>query len=257
VAPGAGEAVLRVSTLATRASARLPIQVAGEDVTGVALNLRDGASISGRLSIESADPNPVALPDTLRVQINPLDDGVTMPAAAQPVSQAVKPDGAFRVDGVFPGEFRLGAISGLPPGFYVKEARYGFADALEQPISFSEASGPGYSLEILVSSRAGQLEGTVADLRSQPAAGAAVVLIPDRHRGRPEFYRTVATDAGGRFTLRGVPPGAYRVFAWEAMDSFSYFDPEFMNRMEPQGTPVLIAESSTMRVRMTVIPQGH
>jgi hypothetical protein len=250
-----GETVLRISTLGSRASARVPIHVGNGDLTGLMLTLVDGASIPGRVLIESVAPNPVALREVIRVNVNPLDDGAALPLASQPISQPVNRDGAFRLDGVFPGEFMLGAITGLPPGFYVKEARYGLTDVFEQPISFSDSIAPNVSLDILVSSRAGQLEGTVTDSRARPYSGAAVVLVPDRQRGRPDLYRTVASDSNGRFTLRNIAPGAYKVFAWDGIDSFAYFDPEFMSRMEPRGASVRIAESSTASVRIAVIPQ--
>ena len=42
----------------------------------------------------------------------------------------------------------------------------------------------------------------------------------------PRLFKTAATDQDGHFTMRGLPPGPYKIFAWEELDPFAYFDPE-------------------------------
>ena len=85
---------------------------------------------------------------------------------AAPVPQAPGVDGSFTIAGVSPGEFNVGPVTGLPAGFYIKEARFNQADVLSQPLRFSGvASSP---LEIVLSSKAGQLEGMAVDARSAP-----------------------------------------------------------------------------------------
>ncbi len=54
--------------------------------------------------------------------------------------------------------------------------------------------------------------------------------------------------------MRGVVPGDYRMFAWESMENFGYFDPDVMARSEALGTPVRVTESSKLSVSMKVIP---
>jgi hypothetical protein len=83
------------------------------------------------------------------------------------------------------------------------------------------------------------------------AAGAQVVLVPERQRDRTDLYRSAAADNNGRFLFRSLPPGDYRVFSWEALESYAYFDPEPLHRAEPQSAPIHISESEaniTVRV---------
>ena len=43
------------------------------------------------------------------------------------------------------------------------------------------------------------------------------------------------TDQEGRFTLRGITPGDYRIFAWEDIEPFAYFDAAVVKQYEAAG----------------------
>jgi hypothetical protein len=43
------------------------------------------------------------------------------------------------------------------------------------------------------------------------------------------------------------------VFAWEALESFSYFDPEFLKRFEDQGQSIQVSESSRQTLELKII----
>src|SRR6185436_12862092 len=169
----------------------------------------------------------------------------------QPIVQKPSADGSFRIDGVSPGEFLVGPVTGLAPGFYVKEARFSQTDVLGQPLRFF-AGGSG-SLEIVLSSKAGSLEGTTVDTQMRGAAGAQVVLVPERERQRTDLYKTAASDANGQFLFRSVPPGDYRLFGWDALESYAYFDQELLRRVESQSIPVHVSESAGNNVTLKVI----
>jgi hypothetical protein len=171
------------------------------------------------------------------------------------VPHAPAPDGTFTITGVSSGEFSVGPITGLPPGYYVREARFAAADVLTQPLRFS-GSATG-SLEIVLSSRGSQIEGTAVDSRSNPSAGARLVLVPEKQRSRTDLFKTTTSDANGRFLFRSIPPGDYRVFAWEALDSYAYFDPDLLRQAEPQGVPVRTAEAATNTVTVRTIPANR
>jgi hypothetical protein len=81
-----------------------------------------------------------------------------------------------------------------------------------------------------------------------------VVVIPDRFRDRKELFKSVSADQDGRFTISTIAPGDYKVFAWESIEPFSWFDPEILRREEQAGKPIRFEESSRMRVDLRVIP---
>jgi hypothetical protein len=253
----AGEALVKISALALQPNARLPIEVTNSDVNGVNLQLTSGVSLSGRITIDGKSLSQMPGWEKVQVQLKPTVDSNFAPnlQPAQPIAQRPKSDGTFSIDGVSPGEFILGPVTGLPSGFYVKEARFNQEDVLSKPLRFY-ASGSA-ALEIVLSSKAGSLSGTTVDAQMRGAAGTQVVLIPERQRQRTDLYRTAASDASGRFVFRSIPPGDYRVFGWEALESYAYFDPELLHRVESQGVPVHISESEGNNVTVRIIPASR
>jgi len=77
--------------------------------------------------------------------------------------------------------------------------------------------------------------------------------VPDR-RNRIDLFKTGASDSSGHFLLRNIPPGDYRVFGWEALESYAYFDPDLLRRADPLGVPVRISDSSSNSVTVRIIP---
>jgi protocatechuate 3,4-dioxygenase beta subunit len=125
-------------------------------------------------------------------------------------------------------------------------------DVLNNPLRFTGSASGG--LEIVIAGGGGQLTGTVTDVRSQPIPSTRIVLVPDRTRSRPDLYRTATTDPNGRFSLAAVAPGDYRIFAWESMEEFGWFDPDTISRSENKGRAVHVTETSSEAVDVKLIP---
>jgi len=142
-------------------------------------------------------------------------------------------------------------VIGLNPGTFVKSARLEQADALQGVTIGSRVNG---SLDIVLNPNAGQVEGTLVggDLRAM--SGVSVVLVPERSRDRLDLYQTATSNQDGRFSIRGITPGEYRLFAWEEIEPFSYFDPEVLMQYEARGKLVRIGESSKETAEVRIIP---
>jgi small ligand-binding sensory domain FIST len=80
----------------------------------------------------------------------------------------------------------------------------------------------------VLSSNIARIEGIVTDDRLQPVPGVQAVLVPDRNRDRTELFRAVTTDRPGASVMGGVAPGDYKLFAWEGLENFGYFDAELV-----------------------------
>jgi len=78
--------------------------------------------------------------------------------------------------------------------------------------------------------------------------------VPDRFRDRADLIKTAVTDKDGRFTIRGIPPGEYKIFAWEAIEQFAYFDPDVLRQFEQLGKAVSIPESGKITLEVKLIP---
>jgi hypothetical protein len=114
-------------------------------------------------------------------------------------------------------------------------------------------SQPLARLEIVLSPDGGRVDGRVLQ-EQRPVGGAWVVLAPDPpRRDREEMYSMKATDALGRFSLLGLPPGDFKLFAWEPVPGTNYTDPDFLKGFEDRGTPVHIEERQQQTVQLEAI----
>jgi 5-hydroxyisourate hydrolase-like protein (transthyretin family) len=210
----------------------------------------DRPQISGRITVEGELPAGSTL-ERFGVHLLP-DQGAGKRWNSQThngptVSASV--GGSFILKDIPEGLFRVRTIW-MPPEFYLKEARLDGEDALARPLSFSR----GKDLEIVLSSRGGKLEGVVRSDDSQPVAEISVVLVPDTMRERSELFKNVSVEKNGRFTISGIAPGDYKLFAWTGLDRHEYFDPEVLKRFEEKGRRVHVAGSSSQSVELTVLP---
>jgi hypothetical protein len=113
-------------------------------------------------------------------------------------------------------------------------------------------------LDLIASGDGGVVEGVATDPKGEPVANAVVVAVPEmRLRARVERYRKTVSDQSGRFTLRGVEPGEYTIFAWESVDGEAYYNPEFLKSYEGQGSGLKVGEGDRKSVRVGVIAEGE
>jgi hypothetical protein len=139
--------------------------------------------------------------------------------------------------------------------YYVKDVRLGSDDILGQTISIR---GPmAATLEVVVSLNPGTIEGTVVDAQFKAVPGVQVVLIPDRLRDRLDLYKTATTDSSGKFGIGSIPPGDYRIYSWEELDAYSYFDPAVVREFEVQGKTIHVSELSKENVEVRMIPTAQ
>jgi protocatechuate 3,4-dioxygenase beta subunit len=230
----------------------VPVTITNSDVEGIVLTISPLVSIEGRLTVEGQLSAAASGLTRLVIILRPWADGEPLNApSSSPPPQTPNSDGAFTISGTIPGEYRL-SFYGLPTDLYVKEIRYNNRNVLDETMQIS-ASDAG-TLSIVLSAKSGQVAGTVVDERLQPVPGIEAVLVPDRQRERTELFKTVLTDQAGRFNIRGIPPGDYKIFAWEALEPRAYFDPQVLAHFEQQGKAVHVAESSTQDVQVKLIP---
>jgi hypothetical protein len=231
-----------------RQTAQTAIDVFDADIDGLELSLGAGVSIRGRVRVVGQGAG--AGPDFSRIHValRPALPGLLMnPGSRQPIGR----DGSYLLNHVLPGDYHV-VVQPLPPDYYVKDARLGQIDVLDQPARL--AGQEAGSLNIVHSAAAGRLDGVVTDGRRQAVAAAEAVLVPVGRRHRVDLYRSASTDESGRFSFRGVPPGDYEVFAWEAIEPFGYFDPDFLRQLEQRGQDVRVAERSAVEIEVRVIP---
>jgi hypothetical protein len=134
----------------------------------------------------------------------------------------------------------------------LRSASSGSRDVLRDGIDTT--SGDPENVEIRVAVSAGVVQGNVTDERGSPSAGAQVAVVPDSDREiRPDLFRAATTDQLGRFSIKGVSPGNYKIFAWVDIEPGIFHDPNFLAPYEAMGTPVRVEENGSVTVYLKVI----
>ena len=91
----------------------------------------------------------------------------------------------------------------------------------------------------------------------QSLQGAQAVLVPIGQPARRDLYKVAKTDADGRFDIRGIVPGDYKLFAWEDLPRFAYFDPGFLREYEALGTNLHIEEGTEEKADIVARAAQH
>ena len=249
VTPGSYFVIAQVNLPGKIFATRIAIQVGSSNIEGISLIVRGVVTVKGRVRVEGETTASLA---GLRVMLQPAEAGgiVFGPFPTQQVQE----DGSFQLDDVGADRYTI-AVNNLPEGFYLKSMRSANLDVLADGLEI--AAGSPAPLDVVVSSKAGQVSGTVLDPRTQKAApGMTVVLVPGEkdRRNRESFYRSATTDAAGGFAFKSLTPGEYRVYSWEEAEFGAWMDPEFLKPQESRGEPVSIQEGARQAVQVNLIP---
>jgi len=215
------------------------LEVRNSSIENLQLVLNKAMVVNGR--IESDGDESLDLRN-LRILLEPEADLI-----AGSLVVNVKSDAAFSVSGIFPLDYRL-EIFGLPERYYVRKIQMGMEEIPGRKIDFSHFAG---SLILQISSAGGSISGSVFDHEQQPVQAIEVALVPDPPRPDiPELYKTVRSDQSGQYTIQGIPPGNYQIFAIDGVESDAYLDPDFLHSIESDAQTVSVLENS--RVNLTL-----
>jgi protocatechuate 3,4-dioxygenase beta subunit len=219
--------------------ARVAVQVGSSNVDDLNIVIGPGISVAGR--IRSDTDSPPVDPSGVSLTFQHRDASVPFGGTAR-----TDREGAFEFKNASPDRYNL-SVMNLPTGAYLKSARSGEVDLLSAGLDLT--TGAGAPLEVVVSSRGATISGA-----SPP--GSAVVLIPQEkiRRDQPYFYRNSIADQNGAYSLTGIPPGEYKLYAWEDVDPGAWMDPDFLKPVEDKGETVTVREGEQKTVPLKVIP---
>ncbi len=222
--------------------AKVPIEVSSANLDDVTVLLSNPTTLSGRFRVEGGSQF-----DFMRLGLMLQSTDST----AGSDSARIKSDGTFVIPSVFDGNYRV-SVLGFPEEYYVKSAQQGRTEVLVSGLAVSRSMPPS-AIEITLSADGGRVDGTVLHDQS-PVGGALVVLVPDLpHRDNDQMYSMKTADGLGRFSLLGLPPGDFKLFAWESVPGTNYVDPDFFETFETRGTRVHIEEKQSQSVQLEAI----
>jgi hypothetical protein len=219
------------------------IDIGPEGVRDAAIPLEPSIDLAGSVSVEGPGAEKVFASS---VSLVPGDG---LPWNGPPLRASVNKDGSFKIAGVPPGVWDIGA-GPIPPGGYVKSMRLGDQDVLTEEMAIhASTTAP---LKIVLATQAAILEGTVMQ-QDQPAR-AVVLLAPDaKFRHVSSFYRLVVADDKGHFEIKNVTPGRYQLYAFEEFDQRSIDDPDLLKPFESAGVAVTLREGKNEPQRVSMI----
>jgi hypothetical protein len=223
-----------------REFATMPVNVAGEDITGMVVVGTRGAKATGTISYGGA-----AKPDGtagIRITAPPVNDDSPM---AMFGGSNVKDTGAFEVEGlVGPRIFR--AVN-LPKGWVLKSVKVNGEDITDKGTEFK----PGEDvtgIEIELTNKATGITGGVSDDKNGALKDFTVVVFPeDQAKWALPMNRWTASsrpDQDGRFKFNNLPAGAYYAIAVEYVAQGEWGDPEWLARAAKKATRFTLDEGA-------------
>jgi protocatechuate 3,4-dioxygenase beta subunit len=157
-------------------------------------------------------------------------------------------DGKFSFTSVVPADYRV--VVSKVPRTYVKTIRLDNDDVLERGVRLLD--NQHRRLNIVLGTDPGRVDGRVLNEKGQDASGARVVMVPAA-RHRRDLYIAGLSSSTGRFQM-DVPPGRYKVFAWEGPPEGAWTDPDFLSFYEERGVMVDVASEGSEFVEVKLIP---
>jgi hypothetical protein len=257
VAPGAYTITATVENSSVPMMARQALQVISVDVEEVRLAPQSGAWIHGRLRVESKNGGRLDASQLFLAlrSADGEDDSVGSFGMGGFSNLAhVISDGSFEWRGVPPGNYfvQLTGDAGANGDWFLKSVLAGGRDVGDSGLS---VSGGAIALDLVASASGAIAEGVAANAKGEPVANATIVAVPEvRLRGRVDRYRKTVSDQTGHFTLHGLPPGDYTLFAWESIDGEAYYDPEFLRVYEGRERAMHVNEGDRTSMQLQAIP---
>jgi protocatechuate 3,4-dioxygenase beta subunit len=230
--------------------AHYTVTVADEDVKDITLQLHAGATLTGTISTEDATAQTTSAKPLLpTIRLQPLDSPDVSPATA-----SSKADGTFELHDVAPRHYRVNVI-GTTEGSYVKSVRFGGEDITNGTLDLTDGSGG--AIEIKLSPSGATVSGTVQNANGDPVGDVLVTIGPKAVEATTEslFFRKTRTDQNGQFSIKSLPPGEYRVLAWEDVDEQLVTDPEFRAHFDGNSAEVTLSENSKQTAELKLVPR--
>jgi hypothetical protein len=229
---------------------RTTVDVGSSDVSDLVVTMVDPVPVTGTVKVEGQQTQDTQSP-TMSLSLTPAEyiPGLPGGGATARVSQ-----GAFKMAAVTPDNYYVN-FGGLPEGSYVKSVRMNNQEAIEKGIDLTSARG-AVILDVTLSTNGGSVEGTVAE-DGKTAPGSYIMLLADPIRpGQPYLNRASTSDQDGKFTIKGLAPGDYVLYAFEESQPEIAQDLTLIKPFESKAVKVKVSESSTERAELKVLKPG-
>ena len=251
VAPGQYTALARSAIGGQILWASADVGVDGEDVSGLALMLTAGMTVSGDIGVEGSSPTPPNLA-TVRITLQPvaIGDAVTQ----SPSGATADSRGRFTLAGVPPGRYRLAASLPGASRWALRSAVVDGVDTLDEPFTVHPNQNVIGAI-ITFTDRMARLSGTLRAAGGDVLTDQTVILFPANPSLWSPQSRRIRSDRpspDGVFTFRQLPPGEYCLAAVSDIEPGEWYDPAVLRRLAAASVRIAVAEGEDKRQDVTI-----
>jgi hypothetical protein len=215
-------------------------------VSGLVLRVAPGGVLRGRFVQEPAAASaslrevPLAVPS-----LGPADVTARITRYA---------DATFEVRGLV-GR-RLIRLAPNTVGWFLKAVRYQGRDVTDVPLDFGSGTMEIADVEVVVTTRGSEITGAVVDARGGPVDDATVVVFPDERDRWTPYSRAIGMgrpDRAGRFLIRDLPSGSYRVIAVPTLEEGAERDLDLLDRLWARAERLTLADAASATISLRLI----
>ena len=217
--------------------------VGGQDIANLVVPLSPGATISGVVSFDASAQRPPDDPSRIRLSLPAIDP---VPFGGNQSSR-VGPDGRFEVTGV-PAGRRFIRVPNPPAGWSLEAVIVDGRDVTDEPLDVRNGQTIT-QVQVVLTDRLATVAGAVTDARHQPVFGYTVILFStdsSTWRAQARTIQAVQPDQTGAYRFRGMPPGAYFLAAVDDVEQGEWFDPSFLQTLQPGAVRITVSEGATV-----------
>lgn len=238
------------------------VELAGQDVTGLTLQLQEGMTVSGKLVFNRTT---AAVPEDLtRVRLGLQTAGPTRMMIGQPTA-SLDATGTFTFSGVAPGTYRITATVPPPAGGFSATSRWVLDTVMANGRDVADTGltvAPGQGLSGITANFTDlttELSGKLTDAAGRPVSDLSIVVFTtDRALWTQSARRNRAPtqpDSEGEFRFAGLPPGEYYLAAVTELAPDQWGDPAVMEQIVAAAIRITLAPGEK-KVQMIQMGSG-
>jgi hypothetical protein len=209
----------------------ISVEVGAADLDGIELRPVPPSDIAGQISVAG---DPAFDVSKIRLRLEGASAGHNSKSGT-----TIRKDGKLLMPGITPGRYRVVLENAQP--LYIKSIHWGTVDITDAQLDLLAGIPPDTELAIALGADGGQVDGVVVNETSEPCDAATVTLVPvGAHKSAP-FHKRAVTEASGKFTIRGIAPGSYKLYSFDKVDPNAVmYDPDFLRGYEGSAQAIEI-----------------
>lgn len=231
-----------------RLSARVPVDVSSSDLTRVNVRLTPPLDVAGKIAPEKADSSI----NFTNLRLNFTSSAPQGPGGGRGGQNqgriTIAADGKFTTQ--LDGDSYNVEVAGAPAGYYLKAVKL---SGREVPDALLDVTFSGTVLDIVLANDSGNITGKVERSNGDPVQNARVTAVPVNGSPRRDLYKSANSSTDGTFTISTLPPGSYKLYAWEEVEANAWMDADFRRPFETLGSNATIKDGAGPNVTLKVI----